>query len=79
MDLASTEQLRSAPQVVRTAVARAVKDLPAIERFELVTGVRYGIEERAGKASPPDAHDHETLGSYFFRGRELALEATAAN
>jgi hypothetical protein len=74
MDFVATEQLRSAPQHIRSALAAAAQDLGAIDRFELVTGARYAIEERAGKAPPPDDEDRKTLGPHFFRGRDLVLD-----
>ncbi len=77
MDPVATEQLRSAPKELCAAVAAAAQDLGAIDRFELVTGARYGIEEQAGKASPPDDDDRKTLGPYFFRGRDLVLNGAA--
>jgi hypothetical protein len=79
MDSVVSVHLRSAPHDVREAVVAAVRGLGSIETFELVTGARYGIEERAGKAPPPDDEDRKTLGSYFFQGRDLVLQAPAAN
>lgn len=73
MDHVSTKQLSSAPSGVRSAVVAAAQGLAAIDQFELVTGARYGIEERAGKAPPPNDDDRKTLGPFFFRGRDLAL------
>jgi len=77
MDFTVSEQLRSAPQDVRALVADAARGLGIIDRFELVTGVRYGIEEKAGNAPPPDEEDRRTLGPYFFRGRDLVLRKAA--
>lgn len=78
MDFAATEQLRSAPQEVRSALAAAVENLGCIEGFELLTGARYAIEEQAGKAPPPDEEDRKTLGTYFFRGRDLVLQRSVS-
>lgn len=44
-----------------------------MDRFELVTGARYAIEEKAGNAPPPAPEDRDALGPHFFRGRELVL------
>lgn len=78
MDFTVSEQLRSAPLDVRALVADAAQGLGIIDRFELVTGARYAMEERAGKAPPPDEEDRRTLGPHFFRGRELVLKRKAA-
>lgn len=78
MDFVATEQLRSAPKNIRSAIADAAAGLAAIDQFELVTGARYAIEERAGNAPPPDAEDRETLGPFFFRGRDLVLTRLAS-
>lgn len=78
MDRVSAEQLSSASHDIRSAVIAAAQGLAPIDLFELVTGARYGIEERAGKAPPPDDDDRRTLGPYFFRGRELVLQRTAS-
>jgi hypothetical protein len=78
MDRVSAEQLSSASSDVRSAVVAAAQELAAIDRFELVTGARYAIEERAGKAPPPDEDDRRTLGPYFFRGRDLVLQRSAS-
>lgn len=78
MDFVATEQLREAPKNIRTAIADAAAELGVIDRFELVTGARYAIEEQAGKALPPDAEDRRTLGPNFFRGRDLVLTRLAS-
>lgn len=78
MNIVATEQLRLAPQDVRSAVAAAAQSLAAIDQFEFVTGARYGIEEKAGNAPPPSEQDREMLGPHFLRGRELVLKRLAA-
>lgn len=75
MNQIASDQLQAAPRDVRNAIARAASTLPPIERFELVTGARYGIEEQAGKAPPLSDDDRRTLGRFFFQGRDIVLAA----